>query len=72
MFNSGKSLSQKYKNYIFWDTLVEPFVIKQFGLFFGIGHSFIKGMISDNDIKIDNQLDDVVRDVVKDVKKDEK
>lgn len=48
MFDRGYNLSQKYKKYRVWDKMVEPFVITQFGLFFGAGHSFIKGMISDN------------------------
>lgn len=64
VYESGRSLSQKYKKYTFWDNLLEPFIIKQFGLFFGIGHSFIKGMISDNDIKIDHQLHDVIAEVI--------
>lgn len=64
MYQKGQRLSLKYKRYTFWDNLVEPFIISQFGLFFGIGHSFIKGMISDNDIKIDDELDNVVQKII--------
>lgn len=61
-YANGKALSQKFKSYTIWDKCAEPLIIKQFGLVFGIGHSFVKGMISDNDIKIDDQLDKVIKD----------
>ncbi len=62
MFDRGLNLSQKYKNYKAWDNFVEPFIITQFGLFFGAGHSFIKGMISDNDNKekLSKKLEDAI------------
>lgn len=65
-YEKGRNISGKYNKYGFWDNLVEPFIIKQFGLFFGIGHSFIKGMISDNKVKIDDQLDEIVNDIFND------
>lgn len=61
-YANGKALSQKFKSYTLWDKCAEPFIIKQFGLVFGIGHSFVKGMISDNDVKIDNQLEDIIKE----------
>ena len=69
-FNKGLGLSQKYKKYKSWDKFVEPFIIKQFGFFFGLGHSFVKGMISDNDKKIDNQLDDIICEVTECLEKE--
>ena len=66
MYNKGRNISQKYKPYAFWDNLVEPFIIRQFGFVFGMGHSFVKGMISDNDIRIDDQLDREINRVIMD------
>lgn len=64
MYENGKNISQKCKPYTFWDNFVEPLVIKQFGFFFGMGHSFIKGMISDNEYKLDGQLDKTITDII--------
>lgn len=72
MHEKGRSISQKYKKYVVWDNLVEPFIIRQFGVVFGIGHSFIKGMISDNSIKIDDQLDQAINSIISPEKNEKK
>ena len=47
-FEAGLRMSQRFKKYPAWDRVVEPFVIKQGSIIFAAGHSFIKGMASDN------------------------
>ena len=47
-YTAGLYLSQKFKSFTMWDNFVEPMFIKQFGLLFSVGHSFIEGMTSDN------------------------
>lgn len=51
-YNAGLLLSQKYKKYPTWDAYAEPMIIKQVSILDCVTHSFIKGMISDNDDKI--------------------
>ena len=48
-FSCGLYLSQKYKKYPMWDNVIEPAVIRQFAVLDCASHSFIKGMISDNE-----------------------
>lgn len=69
MFNAGYNTSQKFKNYTVWDKLVEPFIIRQFSTVFIGGHSFIKGMISDNKDKerieeYVSNMDNVINDEI--------
>jgi hypothetical protein len=52
---NGLLLSQKFKPFKCWDAFVEPFIIHQFGVFFIAGHSFIKGLVSDNNDKVGTQ-----------------
>jgi hypothetical protein len=67
-FTSGLLVSQKYKKYPAWDNYIEPILIKQFSILDCAAHSFIKGMISDND---DKKLVNLVFDELKnDVKND--
>lgn len=47
-YNKGRNLSQRFKNYKSWDTIMEPLIIRQFSFLFGVSNSFIKGLISDN------------------------
>lgn len=47
-YDKGLFLSQKFKKIPMWDRMMEPFIINQFGVIFIAGHSFIKGMVSDN------------------------
>lgn len=47
-FNKGLELSQKFKKYSAWDNYAEPLIVRQFGFLFGVGNSFIKGLLSDN------------------------
>ena len=66
-YQYGQIVSLKHKNNSYWDNFIEPFIIKQFGFFFGIGHSFIKGMISDNDINIDHKLDEEIKNIIENI-----
>ncbi len=55
-FDKGLNLSQKFKKYKAWDKYAEPLIVRQFAFLFGVGNSFIKGLISDNgDNKIINE-----------------
>ena len=49
MYNRGRSLSQKFKLFPYWDRYMEPIIIRQFSTIFTAGNSFIKGMLSDNE-----------------------
>lgn len=68
-FSGGLVLSQKYKKYPAWDNYVEPLLIRQFSILDCAAHSFIKGMISDNDDKRDVNLafDELKADIKKDL-----
>lgn len=48
-FEKGKMISGKMKFTKYWDLYAEPFIIKEFGIIFTAGNSFIKGLVSDND-----------------------
>jgi hypothetical protein len=52
MYNKGYNLSQQFKEYPAWDNYAEPLIIKQFSIMFTGGNAFIKGMLSDNDNKV--------------------
>lgn len=64
-YDKGAKLSNKFKNYVVWDDYVEPLIIKQFGILFIGGHSFIKGMVADieNKIIIDNIMDELEQEI---------
>jgi hypothetical protein len=47
-FRQGRYISQKFKQFFWWDAFVEPFVITQFLRVFIIGNSFVEGLGSDN------------------------
>ena len=56
-FKKGYSLSQYFQKYPGWNKIVEPLIIRQFGIIFGVSNSFIQGMLSDNDdVKKDQEL----------------
>ena len=48
-FYRGLQISQKFKSVKAWDKYVEPMIIHRFGVMFGAGHSFLEGLISDNE-----------------------
>ena len=47
-YNKGRDLTMKYGHYSGWNSVLEPFIIRQFGLLFGIGNAFLRGLVSDN------------------------
>lgn len=49
MYDKGRTLSSTMKFVPMWDNLVEPFIIREFGVLFYAGDSFIKGLVADND-----------------------
>lgn len=67
-YNKGTILSQKFKNYTIWDEYVEPLIIKQFGVLFISGHSFIKGMVADNDNK--NVINNIMNELEQEIKEE--
>jgi len=70
MYGTGYNLSQKFKQNIFWDNCVEPFLMRQFSVLFSAGYSLIEGMISDNeDQKIINEhLEELKMQILRDMK----
>lgn len=66
-FAAGLKLSQRFKKYPAWDKVVEPFVIRRGAVLFAAGHSFIKGMASDNPPSqhINNELEQMDKEIVK-------
>jgi hypothetical protein len=65
-YNKGYMLSQRFKNYPSWDKYVEPIVVNQFAFLFGVGNSFVKGLISDNDKPnpaIEESLDEIRNEI---------
>lgn len=68
-YGSGLLLSQKYKKYPAWDNYVEPMIIRQVSILDCVTHSFIKGMISDNDDKtsVNVAFDELKEEVKKDL-----
>lgn len=69
----GRNLSQRFKNYKSWDTIVEPLIIRQFSFLFGVSNAFIKGLISDNkpDRNIEKSLEELNRETCE-ISKDKK
>jgi hypothetical protein len=47
-YNKGRDLTLKYHNYIGWESIVEPMVIRQINLLFSVGNAFVAGLKSDN------------------------
>lgn len=68
MYNKGLALSQKFKRYPVWDAYVEIFAIRQFTILFTAGNAFIKGMVADNDDKINVELDKFNNDIEEELK----
>jgi len=68
-FTSGLLFSQKYKKYPAWDNYVEPMLIRQFSILDCAAHSFIKGMISDNENKksVNLAFDELKNDIKNDL-----
>lgn len=66
-FEAGLKLSQRFKIYPAWDKVVEPFIIRQSAVVFAAGHSFIKGMASDNPPSqhIKNDIDQMDKNIDK-------
>lgn len=64
-FEKGHKLSQRFKKYPSWDKYMEPFMVNQFAFLFGVGNSFIKGLISDNEPNqyIKESLDDLRKEI---------
>lgn len=52
-FVKGYNLSQTFKPYRSWDEAIEPLIVRQFGFVVSVSNEFIKGLISDNDDKIE-------------------
>ena len=70
-YSAGLYVSQKYKKYPMWDSYVEPLLIRQFTILDCIGHSFIKGMISDNkDKNCELALDELKNTIKQDFEKE--
>lgn len=69
MFNQGQNVSQKMKVIPYWDRYAEPFIIKEFGILFTAGNSFIKGLVSDNEDteSIKNSLEKYNSDVEQEI-----
>lgn len=67
-FDIGFNLSQKFKPYPIWDKYIEPLFIKQFSIIFISGHSFLKGLISDNENK--KQMDKYMNQMRKNIQKE--
>lgn len=69
-FNCGFNLSQRFKKYSSWDEYIEPLIIRQFGIIFISGHSFINGLISDNTNKkkITKYMDNMHESIEKEIK----
>jgi hypothetical protein len=63
-FQQGRNISQNFKQFFWWDTFVEPFVITQFLRVFIIGHSFVEGLASDNEDQ------DTIRDKLTELKEE--
>jgi hypothetical protein len=68
-FNKGLALSQKFKKYSAWDKYAEPLIVRQFGFLFGVGNSFIKGLISDNN-KPSEYIDETLNEMKKEIDED--
>jgi len=70
MYGAGFDISQKFKQNIFWDNCVEPFLMRQFSVLFSAGYSLIEGMISDNEDQqiINKHLEDLKMQILKDMK----
>lgn len=66
MYNKGYNVSQSMKKIPMWDDYAEPFMINQFSVLFTAGHSFLEGMISDNDNKV--RIDDDMKQFDKEIK----
>ena len=65
-YNKGYNLSQQFKCYRGWDEVIEPIIIKQIALLFGVSNSFVKGLISDNkpNQKLDESLKELENSIV--------
>lgn len=48
-YDNGNNFAQKFKNYPMWNKYIEPLILRQCGILFIAGHSFLEGMISNND-----------------------
>ena len=68
-FNKGLELSQKFKKYDAWDKYAEPLIVRQFAFLFGVGNSFIKGLISDN-VKSNENIDETLIEMKKEIDDD--
>ena len=44
----GQEISIRYSHYKAWNTLAEPFIVRQFAFLFSVGNEFIRGLVSDN------------------------
>ena len=56
-FRKGYRLSQHFQKYPGWNSVVEPLLIRQFAIIFGVSNSFIQGMLSDNEnVQKDQEL----------------
>lgn len=64
-YRRGYQLSQRFKNYPYWDKYAEPFCVSQFTNVFTAGHAFIEGMVSDNEdqTSIQKDLDKMKQDI---------
>ena len=72
MYHKGWVISQKFKGYKVWDSCVEPLVIKQCGLLFTAGNSFLKGLVSDNinQEEIEEEMEDLYEYIQEEIEDD--
>ncbi len=64
-YQSGLWVSQKYKKYPAWDRCIEPIIIRQLSVIDCISHSFVKGMISDNEKTLFEELTKELKNEIK-------
>jgi hypothetical protein len=73
-YDKGREFSQSMKSKsavlkLGWDDYVEPLIVKQFAVVFGVTNAFILGMLSDNEnipASIDEDLERLKVDIDKD------
>jgi hypothetical protein len=59
----GEQISLKYSRYQAWNSIAEPFIVRQFAFLFSVGNEFIRGLVSDNR----EQMSESIRELEKTV-----
>lgn len=57
MYLKGVGLSKRMKFVPFWDSWVEPYIVRQVGVLFAGGSGFIDGLVSDNDNRVEIEME---------------